>query len=67
MRGGEEVVLRELVSGRVVVVVVYAEMNDELVVRGSELKEKKLDPGEWVWSLGAAGVGCGSRRTQPLS
>ena len=52
--GGEEVVLSELVKGGVVVVVVYAEVNDELVVRGSELKEKRVGPGEWVWFFGSS-------------
>ena len=65
--GGEEVVLSEMVKGGVVVVVVYAEVNDELVVRGGELKEKRVGPGEWVGFLGAAGVGSGCRRTQHLS
>ena len=65
--GGKEVVLSEMVKGGVVVVVVYAEVRDELVVRGSELKEKRVGPGEWVWFLGAAGMGSGCHGTQHLS
>ena len=56
MRGREEVDLSKEMEGGVVAVVVDAKVEDELVVWGSELKEKGVEPGEWVWFLGATGV-----------
>ena len=56
MWGREEAVLSELVGSSVVVVVVDAKVNDELVVWGSMLKDDGVDPSERVRSLGAAGM-----------
>ena len=67
MWGREEVILSNLVSGGVVVVVVDAKVNNELVMRGSMLKDKGVDPGERVWSLRTAGMRVGGCRAEPLS
>ena len=67
MWGREEVVLSELVAGSVVVVVVDAKVMHELVMRGSMLKDKGVDPGERVWSLRTAGMRGGGCRAEPLS
>ena len=56
MWGREEVGLSGLVGGSVVVAVVNAEMNNELVVRGSNLKKEGVHPGERVWPSGTAVV-----------
>ena len=67
MWGWEEVVLSKVVGGSVVVVVVDAKVNNELVMRGSMLKDKGVDPGERVWSLGTAGMRGGGCRAEPFS
>ena len=55
----KEVVLHEVMKGAVVVLVVDAKMNDELMTRGDGLKGKGVNPGEGVWSLGAADMSIG--------
>ena len=67
MWGREEVVLSELVGGSVVVVVVDAKVKIELVMRGSMLMDKGVDPDERVWSLRKAGMKGGGCRAEPLS
>ncbi len=57
----KEVVVHEVMKGGVVVLVVDAKVNDELMMRGDGLKGKGVNPSEGVGSLGAADmsvVGC---------
>ena len=67
MWGREEVVMCELMKGGVVVVVVDAEVNNELVVKGDGLKGTGVNPGEGVWSLGAADMSVVGCRAESLS
>ena len=56
---GEKIVWSEQLGGGVIIVIMDTEVNDELMIRGGELKSEGVEPGERVWSLGAAGVRSG--------
>ena len=63
----KEVVVHEVMKGGVVVLVVDAKMNDELMMRGDGLKGKGVNPGEGVWSLTAADMSVFGCRAEPLT
>ena len=52
-------VLSQQLGSGAVIVIVDAEVNDELMISGCELKSEGVEPGERVWSLGAADVRIG--------
>ena len=56
---GEYMVLSQQLGSGAVIVIVDAEVNDELMMRRGELGGKRVEPCERVRPLGATGVGIG--------